>query len=187
MQKNLKKVFVSIVCMMCMCLCFLMTDAKVYGAAKVTELKLNTTETSTYVGGKVTLKVKSVVPEDASKAVKWKSSDTKIATVSSKGVVKGKKAGTVTITATSKSNKNIKVKCEVTVYKATKKIQLTSKKSYTMKVGDEKTLKAKVTSPSKGAQPIQWNSENSKIAKVNSKGKVTALKKRNNKYYCKIR
>ena len=56
----------------------------------------------------MTVKVKSVKPANASKSVTWKSSDKKIATVTSKGVVKGLKKGTVKITATSKADKRLK-------------------------------------------------------------------------------
>ncbi|MBR6460199.1 MAG: Ig-like domain-containing protein, partial [Actinomycetaceae bacterium] len=53
------------------------------------------------VGKKIALKA-SVAPSNATnKGVSWKSSNTKIATVDSKGKVTGKKAGKVTITATA--------------------------------------------------------------------------------------
>ena len=54
-------------------------------------------------GKKITLKA-TVTPEGADQKVKWTSSNKKIATVSSKGVVKGKKAGKVKITATASAN-----------------------------------------------------------------------------------
>ena len=60
------------------------------------------------IKGKSTISVKSVKPANASKAVTYKSSNKKIATVSSKGVVTGKKAGKVNITVTSKKNKKVK-------------------------------------------------------------------------------
>ena len=40
------------------------------------------------------------------KVLRWKSSDKRIATVSSAGIVKGKKGGTVRITATGKIRRN---------------------------------------------------------------------------------
>lgn len=59
----------------------------------VQSIKLNQTQRTILKGKKYTLKAK-VGPKNAtSKAVTWKSSDKKIATVSSKGVVTAKKAG----------------------------------------------------------------------------------------------
>ena len=85
----------------------------------VTKVKLNKTKSTMTIGKKQTLKA-TVTPKKASnKAVIWKSSNTKIATVTSKGVVKAKKAGTVTITATAKDGSGKKATCKITVKKAT--------------------------------------------------------------------
>ena len=54
---------------------------------KPKSLTISATAKTVDIGGKVTVKVKSVKPAKASKSVKWKSSDKKIATVTSKGVV----------------------------------------------------------------------------------------------------
>ena len=62
-------------------------------------------------GKSVKLAAKVTVTGDASKAVTWKSSNKKVATVSAKGVVKAKKKGTVKITAVSKAN--AKKKCVI--------------------------------------------------------------------------
>ena len=57
----------------------------------------------------------TVYPTDlADKSVIWESSDTQIATVTSKGKVKGIAAGTATITCTSVAT-GLKVTCTVTV------------------------------------------------------------------------
>lgn len=68
---------------------------------------------------------------------KWKSSNTKVATVSKKGVVKAKKKGTVKITAVMKSGK-----------KATCKISVTAKK--------KKSSSGKGNSKSKGGGTVYW-------------------------------
>ena len=88
----------------------------VYAAAPKA-ITLSKTSKTVYVGQKYTLKVKTVKPKKADTEVKWKTSDKKIATVNQKGVVTGKKKGTVTITAVSKSNNKIKAKCKVYVKK----------------------------------------------------------------------
>lgn len=143
--------------------------------AKPTKITLNYKTYNLSPGENVTLKVKNVKPGDASKSVVWSSSNKKIATVSSKGKVKAKKTGNVTITATSKGNKKVVAKCKIRVYKATKKLKLNSKKSYTLAVGDTQKLSAKVTNPKKGAAPVTWSSGNKGIAKVSKNGKVTAV------------
>ena len=77
-------------------------------AVEARKITLNSKNETTYVGGSINLKV-SVTPAKASVKVIWRSSINKIATVTSKGRVIGKKAGTVTITAKAKTNstKNI--------------------------------------------------------------------------------
>ena len=84
----------------------------------VTKVKLNKTKSTMTIGKKQTLKATVTPKKASSKAVVWKSSNKKVATVTSKGVVKAKKAGTVTITATAKDGSGKKASCKVTVKKA---------------------------------------------------------------------
>lgn len=97
---------------------------------KPTKMSLKVTAKTIDIKGHATISVKSVKPSKASKAVTFKSGNKKIATVSSKGVVKGKKAGKVKITVTAKANKKLK-------------------KSVTMKVKDLKPTSISI-SASKG-------------------------------------
>ena len=83
--------------------------------SKATAIELNMTKKTLEEGQSVTLKITKVSPEKASKAVTWKTSNKKIATVTGKGKVTAKKAGTATITAVSKSNKKVKAVCKITV------------------------------------------------------------------------
>ncbi len=126
-------------------------------------------------GGAFTLRVKSVIPSKASKAVTWKSSNKKIVTVTNKGRVRAKKSGTAVITATSKSNSKVKAKCKVKVYKATKRLVLSCADHYALNIGDTQNLSAKVTKPKSGAQPVFWRSKNEAVAKVDAKGRVIAV------------
>ncbi len=88
---------------------------------KPKSIKVKPTSITLVVGKKSKIKVKSVKPKKASKAVKYKSSNKKVATVSSKGTVTAKKAGKATITVTSKKNKKAKAKVKVTVKAKPKK------------------------------------------------------------------
>ena len=81
----------------------------------VSAITLDKTSASVLAGKTVAIKA-TVKPDDAgNKAVSWTSSDQKIATVTQKGVVKGIKRGTVTITAAAKDGSGKKVTCKVTV------------------------------------------------------------------------
>ena len=81
----------------------------------VTSIKLNKKSASITVGKKVTLKA-TVFPQNANnKNVVWKSSNTAVATVSSKGIVTGKKSGTVTITVTAKDGSKKRATCKIQV------------------------------------------------------------------------
>ena len=84
----------------------------------VTKVKLNKTKSTMTIGKKQTLKAMVTPKKASSRAVVWKSSNKKVATVTSKGVVKAKKAGTVTITATAKDGSGKKATCKITVKKA---------------------------------------------------------------------
>lgn len=143
---------------------------------KPTKITLKATSKTVDIKGKVKVSVKSVKPSKASKSVTYKSSNKKIATVSSKGTVTGKKKGTVKITATSKKNKKAKATIKITVkdLKASSvKLNTTSK---TVASGKTTTLKATV----KGAtgfynQGVTWKSSNTKVATVSSKGVVKGI------------
>ena len=126
-------------------------------------VKLNRTTATVYTGKTVTVKATTT----PAATVKYTSSNPKIATVSSTGVVKGVKAGTVTITATAG---NVKATCKVTVKTSTIKF---AKASATIYKGKTVTVKATAT-PS---ATVKYTSSNPKVATVNSKtGVVKGVK-----------
>ena len=97
-------------------------DSKVKGTLSLTvskgkqkaKITLKKSKESIIVGNTTTIKVKSFKGL-SNKNLTFSSSDKKIATVSSKGKVTGKKAGKATITVTSLINKNVKAKFTITV------------------------------------------------------------------------
>lgn len=114
MGKILKRIMIVVVSLVLTASLATGFDVNVMAASTPSSITLNRKNATMKVGGKVTLKVKSVKPKNASKKVTWKSSDKKVATVNSKGVVTAKKAGTATITAKSAKGKAV-AKCKITV------------------------------------------------------------------------
>ena len=110
MKKFMKKAAAAMIAMLAVVAVF-GTSVPTQAASKAPKVTTKTVD----IKGKSTISVKSVKPANASKAVIYKSSDKKIATVSSKGVVTGKKAGKVNITVTSKKNKKVKKVVKITV------------------------------------------------------------------------
>ena len=85
----------------------------------VTSLKFKEGTKKTLTEGKTLKLHPTYKPSNAStKSVTWKSSNTKVATVTAYGTVKAKKAGTATITATTKDAGKKKASFKVTVKKA---------------------------------------------------------------------
>ena len=93
-----------------------------------------------------------------------------IATVTKKGVIVGKKAGTTKIVITVSNKKKYNI--TVVVAKAPSKVRL-SKTKATLKIGD--TLRLKAVLPKKTASnKMTWTSSNKSIATVSKTGVVTA-------------
>lgn len=110
------------------------------------------------------------------KVASWKSSNTKVAAVTQKGKITGKKAGKAVITVTTQKGATAKLtvnvqKTTVKVTKVTadvKKLTLKVKKTYKLTV-----KKTPLTAPDK----ITFSSNKKKIAAVDKNGKITAKKK----------
>ncbi len=129
-------------------------------------------------GKKVKLTANIVPFNAANKAVTWTSSNKKVATVNSTGVVTMKKKSggkSVTITATAKDGSGVKAVYKIMSMKGVvKKVTVSGKKS--MKAGKTLKLKAKVKATKKANKKLKWVSSNKKYATVSSSGKVKALK-----------
>lgn len=110
---NFLKAFTFIICTV------LFLTIPIQVQAKAPSINLNYSKITLTVGKSKVLKA-SVTGK--SKKITWKSSNSKVASVNSSGTVKGKKAGTATISA---SANGIKVKCKVTVKQTASSQKLT--------------------------------------------------------------
>ena len=121
-----------------------------------------------------TLKLTPVLsPQTSQEKISYSSSNKKVATVSSKGIIKGIKAGTTKITVKSGTKKFV---VTVTVPKTTTKKITGIKSAIKLKKGKTYKLKPKKV-PANSDYKISYNSSNKKVATVSSKGVITARKK----------
>lgn len=132
---------------------------------KVTVIGFNKQKLTMAHGDKYTLKLRNA------KVVRWYSKNTKVAKVSSKGVVKGKKTGKTTVVCVTSSGR--KIKCKVYVASlsnaATEAVIGTSYKVEVRNTGNSCT----------------WSSSAPSVASVSADGTVNALQKGKTTIRCK--
>ena len=151
------------------------TEKNAVCAVSVTsELEKIELETSVNVelNGTVTLTPTFIPANATNKTVTWASSDKTVATVSSKGVVTGKKAGTANITCTGANGAS--ATCKVTVITPVSGVTL-SEKSITIAAGETKKLTATVAPDNASDKSVTWTSSNNKVATVSDTGEITAV------------
>ena len=156
---------------MCLTITFLLLSVSGSGQA-ASKASLSKKSVKLKMGKTTTLKVRH-----ASRKVRWSTTNKKIARIKKRSgkrkqkvVIKaGKKAGTCYIKA--KIGKKT-LKCKVTVKK--KKITLKAGKSYAIKAKINKIDETKILLREAHGPAIRYRSSNTKIAKVSSKGKITA-------------
>lgn len=145
---------------------------------KVSSIKIAALSNKIAAGKKVKLAA-TIAPENASnKAVKWTTSNKKVAKVSQSGVVTvNKKAAgkSVVITAIAADGSGARATYKIKVMKdAVKRLTVTGKK--VVKAGKKIKLKAKVAAGKKANKKLVWTSSNKKFATVNQKGVVKTTK-----------
>ena len=147
------------------------TQATTPTQAPATTIKVSAAKKTIYVNASTTVKA---TVTNAVGATKFKSSNTKVATVNSAGKVTGKKAGSVTITATN-NGKSASVKIKVV-----KRANPMTVKAKTIKASSAKTksftkAKAFTVKKAKGTVTFKKTKGDKKIT-VTNKGKVTVKK-----------
>ncbi len=144
----------------------------------VTGITLDKAAVSLEAGKTASLKA-TVAPSNATeKGYTFSSSDTKIAEVSSSGVITAKAPGTATVTVRSKENNKTAV-CKVTVIQKVTGVEISTMAEtlYVDKygVGDTLMLSATVLPSNATNKTVRWSSSDESIAKVSSTGVVTAV------------
>ena len=147
---------------------FTLTVKKVSGS-----IQLKKSSTTLYKGKKYTVKVKSVKGLK-SKKVTYKSSNSSVASVTSKGVVTAKKKGTAYITVTSSANKKVKTVFTVTVKQPVTAIQTAP--TLTVKKGSTVKLNTVVAPSNASSKKLTYKSSNKKVVTVSSSGRVKGIK-----------
>lgn len=126
------------------------------------------------LGKSFTVKAKIETKTATNKSIKWTTSNAKIATVSKKGKVKGKKVGVATITAKAKDGSGASAKCTVHVVRRIAKLTL-NRYVGSMLIGETMKLKAKIVPKNATVKALEWSSSNNAVATVDTTGRVQAI------------
>lgn len=162
-ESDMKK-FLTCLCLMCCLIMMSTTTVPPSFGFGLTEVKaaakpvLSRNNATMIKGNSLTLKVKN-----NKKKVSWSSSNKKVVTVSSKGVVK----------AIGKGNANVTAKISGKKYVCKIKVETPSISAKSLSLYRNKTAKLTVKGNS---QKVKWSSSNTKIAKVSKNGVVTGVK-----------
>lgn len=150
---------------------------KVYVIQPVTGVTLNKDSYYLTMGVKESVKLAATVaPTNAStKTVTWKSSNTKVANVSSTGVVSAVGPGTAKITVTTLDG-SFTAECKITVRQPVKGIKFSSSK-FTYYVGQKKTASIVFTPANASNKGVTYKCSDTSVATISDKGVVTAKKK----------
>ena len=152
--------------------------AKTGKKAAVKTVAVTKPDTKTLVmkkGQSFTLKTKVTTSgKNVSKAVSYKSSNEKVVTVTKKGKLKALKNGKATITVTSMADKKKKATIKVVVKTPVTKVKL-DKKEISLTEGETAVVNATVSPKKATIKKVSYKSSNAAVAKVDSKGKITAV------------
>ncbi len=131
----------------------------------VSKITLNTTNVSLNVGDTYNLRA-SITPSNATnQRVTWSTSNSSVASVSSSGVITARRAGTVTITANASNGVSASVRVNVTASYLS-----LNRTSTTLNVGDSYTISYNTNLSDRAT----FSSSNTRVATVNSSGRITA-------------
>ena len=163
------------------CVVFVKTGTGVYAycyvsvSQQVTGLELDRETAEMHVGELLELTA-TISPKGASDSeIEWESSNTSVATVSEKGIVKAIAKGAALIKCTSLDGDYMDY-CLVTVAEGTRTVTITVNKTATVGVGKKYQLTATVDGEEVPANTLKWKSSNKKICTVTKNGVIKGIK-----------
>lgn len=167
----------------------LVAEIEVSVEQPVTGVKINYKSQTVLVGSTFDLKAVVEPAKATNVKVSWSTDDSKIATVSAEGTVRGVTAGTTLVTCTTEDG-GYKASCVVVVREPVTSLTLNKKNK---KTGIKKTFKLVATVETDAAtnNKVSWTSSNKKVCKitgVSSDGNtatIKTLKKGNAEIICK--
>ena len=141
----------------------------------VSSLAFSTAELSVVVGRTAQARVTAQPANATDKSVEWSSSDESIATVKN-GIISGKKAGTCTIIATSKSNPEVSASVPLTVKQLITKIECVNDPSeLSILVGQSRQLYWKISPDDATIQTLNFKTQHKTVVTVDENGVITAV------------
>jgi len=148
---------------------------KVRVIQRISSIKLSSDYLVCYVGRSKRLTAKFKPSNSTIKKLKWTSGDSSIARVTATGKVRAIAEGNTYITATATDGSNKKARCFVKVLDAVPATSIVVAQSkLTMQRGDSTKLTYKVL-PDNTSDDLEFASDNERVARVNKKGRVTAV------------
>ena len=149
---------------------------KVVKKISVTSISLNKTSEDLIEGNTVKLKATVAPNNSTNKQINWSSSDSKIASVSSDGIVTAIKEGTAVITAKAADGSGAKAKCTIKVKKPIEMFFENERESAELE--EPIDLSSKLTIKNSTNNSVIWTSSNEEVVQIVNKktGEMKALK-----------
>lgn len=119
--------------------------------------------------------IATISPSDANQSISWSSSNTRVATVDSNGLIRAVGIGTATIIARTVNDLTANVKVTVGDYSLNVKNIMLTTNYIVLPVGISKQLAVAFTPANASNKTVTWSSSNPSVATVDNSGNVKAI------------
>ena len=119
--------------------------------------------------------IATISPSDANQSISWSSSNARVATVDSNGLIKAVGIGTATIIARTVNDLTANVKVTVGDYSLNVKNIMITTNYIVLPVGISKQLAVAFTPANASNKTVSWSSSNPSVATVDNSGNVKAI------------